>query len=286
VWTATEWTTRDLRTWTRTTITDHGSAQLDHTGRGYLATGAQGTGPMKKRIKPTQDTGIPTIWWSANASTWKPVFTLPERSMDRSGNGSTNFGRAAATDGFAVVAGPSKTFAGVTANRLYASANGRDWKQLSVPDQSTARSSDVLGADDAGVYVLSTPGLGPSAFALTNPQTLWRVNIVDPASSIPPVDPNGPPPAHSVTVTALPTLRFDAAVYQALAGNVKVTFVNGGGSHALKVDDRSLRGIELPVSPAHPTNTARVRLERGTYTIYCAIPGHRAAGLEATLIVR
>lgn len=29
----------------------------------------------------------------------------------------------------------------------------------------------------------------------------------------------------------------------------------------------------------------RIRLRRGEYVLYCAIPGHRAAGMEADLVV-
>ena len=33
------------------------------------------------------------------------------------------------------------------------------------------------------------------------------------------------------------------------------------------------------------TSTVTVKLKPGTYTFYCPVPGHRAAGMQGTLVV-
>ena len=39
------------------------------------------------------------------------------------------------------------------------------------------------------------------------------------------------------------------------------------------------------MSPSKEKDSGKVELAAGTYTIYCTIPGHRAAGMEATITV-
>ena len=49
--------------------------------------------------------------------------------------------------------------------------------------------------------------------------------------------------------------------------------------------EKEFTGFELAVNPAKTKDSGKVELEAGTYTIYCTIPGHRAAGMEATVTV-
>jgi plastocyanin len=87
----------------------------------------------------------------------------------------------------------------------------------------------------------------------------------------------------TLKVTAEPTLKFDSTSYTVKAGIVEIQYIDGGGTHTLNFDspDPKLAGFQLNV-PGGPTKL-KADLAPGTYTIYCAIPGHRAAGMHATV---
>lgn len=83
-------------------------------------------------------------------------------------------------------------------------------------------------------------------------------------------------------IVQLPTLTFQASEFEINEGPVEITFVTRGGKGTLVID-----GIEdfILTAPDGPSS-ATVTLDAGTYTIGSDIPGHRAAGLVATLIAR
>ncbi|MGE3326653.1 MAG: plastocyanin/azurin family copper-binding protein, partial [Acidimicrobiia bacterium] len=69
----------------------------------------------------------------------------------------------------------------------------------------------------------------------------------------------------------------------ATAGEVSFEYVGKGSLvHTLLIEKVS--GFKLQVSSGKKA-TGKVALAPGTYTLYCDIPGHRAAGMEATLTV-
>ncbi len=85
----------------------------------------------------------------------------------------------------------------------------------------------------------------------------------------------------SVTVHAKDVLQFDQTAYTAQAGTVDITYVNDGNiAHTLKLQD--VQGFGLAVGK---TDKGSVTLKAGTYTLYCDLPGHEAAGMKATLTV-
>jgi plastocyanin len=89
------------------------------------------------------------------------------------------------------------------------------------------------------------------------------------------------PADSSITVGALDKVAFDADSYDAEAGCVEVTYVNEGSlAHTLLVKD--LDGFKLAVGDE---DVGTLELEPGDYTLFCDIPGHEAAGMEATLTV-
>jgi uncharacterized cupredoxin-like copper-binding protein len=95
------------------------------------------------------------------------------------------------------------------------------------------------------------------------------------------VNPKGAPIA-TLAVQAFPTLKFQATQFTVPAGIIKITYTSNGGNHTLAIDDPKYSSFLL-MAPGGPTS-ATVLLKPGTYTIYCTIPGHRAAGMQATVI--
>jgi plastocyanin len=94
--------------------------------------------------------------------------------------------------------------------------------------------------------------------------------------------PKGPAVA-TVDIEALPSLSFQAKEFTTAAGVNQINYIDGGGTHTLLFTDPKLSGFELKV-PQGP-KTGKVELKPGTYTVYCSIPGHRAAGMQATINV-
>jgi plastocyanin len=94
--------------------------------------------------------------------------------------------------------------------------------------------------------------------------------------------PAGPPVA-TLEVDALPSLSFQATEFSVPAGIIQINYNDLGGTHTLLFTDPKLSGFQLAV-PQGP-KTGKVNLQPGSYTIYCSIPGHRAAGMQATVNV-
>ena len=93
-------------------------------------------------------------------------------------------------------------------------------------------------------------------------------------------DANGPA---DVTITAT-EFAFAPDPVNAPAGTVTVALVNEGAiPHTLLVE--GLSGPKLAVAARGERDTGAFELAPGTYTMYCDIAGHRAAGMEATLNV-
>jgi len=87
-----------------------------------------------------------------------------------------------------------------------------------------------------------------------------------------------------VTVHAKDTLKFDESRYEAKAGTITIGYRDDGSlAHTLVIDGHP--GFKLEVSKRGQTVTGQVDLPAGTYTIFCDIPGHRSAGMEAQLVV-
>ncbi len=96
------------------------------------------------------------------------------------------------------------------------------------------------------------------------------------------VEPKGPAVA-TVEVDALPQLKFQSTEFTTKAGINEMKYVDKGGTHTLVFAEPTLAGFIINVPP---TSSKKVDLKAGTYTIFCSIPGHRAAGMEATLTVK
>ncbi|MFI5046235.1 MAG: plastocyanin/azurin family copper-binding protein [Acidimicrobiia bacterium] len=94
--------------------------------------------------------------------------------------------------------------------------------------------------------------------------------------------PSGPP-VGNLNVEALSTIKFNATNYDVPAGIVSVNY-SGAPGHTLAFREPNVLCVELH-TPG-PPNTEKVLLKAGqTYNIYCTLPGHAAAGMEATVTV-
>jgi plastocyanin len=79
-------------------------------------------------------------------------------------------------------------------------------------------------------------------------------------------------------------LRFDKTAYSAKAGTVDITYLNDGTQpHTLVIKSNGWNG--LAVSKHGDEDSGSVTLSKGTYTLYCNLPGHEAAGMKATLTI-
>jgi plastocyanin len=92
----------------------------------------------------------------------------------------------------------------------------------------------------------------------------------------------------TVEISADPSgaLKFEETSVEATAGSVTIDFTNDSPlSHDVKIEGNGVNGEGTDTVTGGSTS-ATVDLEAGTYTFYCSVDGHRAAGMEGTLVVK
>jgi len=92
----------------------------------------------------------------------------------------------------------------------------------------------------------------------------------------------------TVKIAADPSgaLKFDTTSLEATAGNVTIDFTNDSSiSHDVKIEGNGVSG-EGTDEVSGGSTSATVDLQPGTYTFYCSVDGHRAAGMEGALVVK
>lgn len=91
----------------------------------------------------------------------------------------------------------------------------------------------------------------------------------------------------SLTVKAVPSLKFDAAEYGPVkAGEVTIGYVNEDSvRHTLILakDDTKVPAFKLVIAENGSVDSGAVTLEAGTYKLLCDVPGH--SNMKATLTV-
>jgi plastocyanin len=93
----------------------------------------------------------------------------------------------------------------------------------------------------------------------------------------------------ALTLAADPSgqLKFTKTSLTAKAGKVTIEFTNGSSvAHNVTIQ----QGANGPIVGATPTfqggtKTLTSSLKPGTYTFFCSVDGHRAAGMQGTLTV-
>ena len=89
-----------------------------------------------------------------------------------------------------------------------------------------------------------------------------------------------------LVVTAVPSIRFDAAEYSAAAGDIKVAYVNKDTvRHTLIVikDGTKISNFKLAVAKKGAVDVGEINLAAGVYTLFCDVPGHQ--NMKANLTV-
>jgi uncharacterized cupredoxin-like copper-binding protein len=111
-----------------------------------------------------------------------------------------------------------------------------------------------------------------------------------------------PTPAKTATVTSTPAsavggstlslaadasaLKFDKSALTAKAGKVTIVMKNPSAlQHNVAIEGNGV-DVAGKVVGQGGTSTASATLKPGRYTFYCAVDGHRQAGMEGTLTVK
>lgn len=87
----------------------------------------------------------------------------------------------------------------------------------------------------------------------------------------------------SLTVVAL-DIDFEQDAYEVDAGAIEFVYENEGNIiHTLLIEGEP---FELSVRSNGDVDRGVIELEPGEYSLFCDVPGHRPAGMVATLTVR
>ena len=79
-------------------------------------------------------------------------------------------------------------------------------------------------------------------------------------------------------------IEYQEAPDEITAGSVEVELDNQGAiEHNVVIEE--LNDEKILDAPGGSTDSGTAEFEPGTYTYYCDVPGHRAAGMEGTLTV-
>lgn len=87
----------------------------------------------------------------------------------------------------------------------------------------------------------------------------------------------------TVALTGTSALKWDKTEATADAGEVTFTLTAEGAAHDIVIEE--LDDLVVVEAAIGETASAAISLTAGTYTYYCNIVGHRAAGMEGTLVV-
>jgi len=82
-------------------------------------------------------------------------------------------------------------------------------------------------------------------------------------------------------------LAFMPKTLKSTPGKVVIDFTNESPlQHNLTIASRNGAVLGATATFQGGTRVLAIKLKQGLYTYYCSVPGHRAAGMQGTLIVR
>jgi len=90
----------------------------------------------------------------------------------------------------------------------------------------------------------------------------------------------------TVKISADPSgaLKYEQTDVSATAGSITIDFKNMSSlPHDVTIEGNGASGATDEIT--NSTTSTTVDLEPGTYTFFCSVDGHRAAGMEGTLTV-
>ncbi|HLM92732.1 MAG TPA: plastocyanin/azurin family copper-binding protein [Gaiellaceae bacterium] len=91
----------------------------------------------------------------------------------------------------------------------------------------------------------------------------------------------------TVKISADPSgaLKYEQTDVSATAGSITIDFTNMSSlPHDVTIEGNGASGATDEITNSSTSTT--VDLEPGTYTFFCSVDGHRAAGMEGTLTVK
>jgi plastocyanin len=173
----------------------------------------------------------------------------------------------------------------------YGPAGQRSVIAISVVLVAAAISTAVLTSGsppksgEASAAASSTPAASPAASQAGSSSAGGSAASTSTAPSAP-AAPSAGGASSSVSLAAVPNaIAYNTKTLAAKAGKVTITLSNAGAlEHNVTIAQGST------VLGATPTFTGGAKsvtltLKPGTYTFYCSVPGHRAAGMEGVLKV-
>ena len=80
-------------------------------------------------------------------------------------------------------------------------------------------------------------------------------------------------------------LKYDKSQLEATAGDITIDFTNDSPlQHDVAVEGNGVNEASDKITGSK--TTLSLNLKAGTYTFFCSVDGHRAAGMEGTLVVK
>ena len=107
------------------------------------------------------------------------------------------------------------------------------------------------------------------------------IAVVSAACSTPSTSDTGVSPDDAAVNVVSTGTNYDATTYEVAQGDVLAYSNESNIFHDIVIDDADFK---LDVRPGD-TAAAVVDLPSGDYVFYCSVPGHRTAGMQATLVV-